>query len=235
MLRRFAAGNGIGARMRVWEISRRLYAVALAVIGWLAVATQVFLVVKIVTAAGRPPLEGIVNTLSYFTVSTNLLAALVATALALGGRPGAFLTRPGTVSAVTVYMTVVGLVYSLVLRALWNPTGLQQAADVALHDVAPILFALYWLVFTPKGELWWRQPAHWLIYPLAYMAYSLARGAISGLYLYPFADVTRLGYGAVLANTALLMAAFLALGLILVAIDRLIGRLRGPPVAPGPR
>jgi hypothetical protein len=205
---------------------RQFYLIVMAVLGWLAIAVQMFLVVRVVTAAGQPAIDGVVNTLSYFTVFTNLLAAIAATASALRSSADTFLTRPSTISAIAVYMFVVGLIYSLVLRSLWEPTGLQRAADVALHDLLPILFVLYWLLFVPKGTLRWSQPVAWLIYPAAYVAYSLLRGAVTGKYLYPFADVTALGYPAVMFNAAIMLAGFLILGLIMVGIDHLVGRLQ---------
>ena len=44
-------------------------------------------------------------------------------------------------SAVAVYIFAVGLVYSLLLSALWHPVGWALVADVALHDLMPILYA----------------------------------------------------------------------------------------------
>jgi hypothetical protein len=162
----------------------QLYLVVIATIAWLAVAVQIFLVIGIVTAAGQPPIVGILNTLSYFTVLTNLLVALVATASAWRGCSDGFLTSPSTITATAVYIFVVGLIYSLVLRALWEPSGLQLAADIALHDLVPTLYVVYWLFCVPKGTLRWDQPIHWLIYPLAYMAYTLVRGLLGGRCLY---------------------------------------------------
>jgi hypothetical protein len=204
----------------------QLYLVVIATIAWLAVAVQIFLVIGIVTAAGQPPIVGILNTLSYFTVLTNLLVALVATASAWRGCSDGFLTSPSTMTATAVYIFVVGLIYSLVLRALWEPSGLQLAADIALHDLVPTLYVVYWLFCVPKGTLRWDQPIHWLIYPLAYMAYTLVRGLLGGRCLYPFADVSALGYPTVLGNVAIAIGGFFVLGLIAVAIDHLIGRLR---------
>jgi len=156
---------------------KQLFLVAMTILGWLALAIQMFLVVRIVTDAGQPPINGVINTLSYFTVLTNLLVAIVVSTSALRGHSDTFLTRPSTMSATALYILVVGLIYSLVLKALWEPTGLQRAADVALHDVMPVLYVLYWLLFVPKGTLRWSQPIYWLIYPLVYFAYSLLRGA----------------------------------------------------------
>jgi hypothetical protein len=208
---------------------QQLFLVAMTVLGWLALGIQMFLVIRIVTDAGRPPIDGVINTLSYFTILTNLLVAIVVSASALRDNSDTFLTRPSTMSATALYIFVVGLIYSLVLRALWEPTGLQRAADVALHDLMPILYVLYWLLFVPKGTLRWSQPIYWLIYPTVYFIYSLLRGAVTGQYLYPFGDVNALGHATVLINGALLLGVFFVLGLIVVAVDHAIARFRGQP------
>jgi len=182
----------------------------MAVVPWLAVGLQIWLVMQTYTARGESALGAVVHTLSYFTVLTNLVVALVTTASALRGELDSFLTRPGTMTAVAVYIFVVGLVYSLFLRSIWDPTGLQLVADVALHDVVPVLYVLYWL-----------------IYPLAYFAYVLVRGEIIGKYPYWFADPTVLGYPRTFANSALLLVGFLVLGEIAVAVGRFYKSVEG--------
>jgi hypothetical protein len=209
----------------------RPFAGALALIAWIAVALQIFLVVRVVTSEGRPFIDGVVNTLSYFTVLTNLLVALVTTATFMRGVNAGFLTRPGTMTATAVYILVVGLIYALLLRSLWEPTGLQRVADEALHVATPVLYVLYWLVFVPKGSLRWSEPLYWLIYPIAYFVYFVARGALTGIYVYPFGDIGALGLSRVLVNAVLFLVGFLALGLIFVAIDRLLSRSRGEAIS----
>lgn len=204
----------------------RAFLLVIAILGWSAVTLQIFLTTRMVMDAGLSLMDGIVKTLSYFTVLTNILVAIVATASVLRGNSDTFLTRPSTMSATAHYIFVVGLIYSLVLRALWDPTGLQLAADIALHDLIPILYVLYWLIYVPKGTLRWIQPVYWLIYPFAYITYTLIRGSFGAQYPYPFVDVSALGYPAAFANIAMLFAMFLGLGLIAVVLDRLIGRFR---------
>jgi hypothetical protein len=203
---------------------RKPYLVLMAVLAWCALILQTGLVIKTVVANGQSPLIGVVNTFSYFTVLTNLFVAIVCTASLLRDSSDTFLTRPSTLSAVAVYIFVVGLTYSLLLRALWNPTGLNAVADISLHDVVPILFTLYWIFFVPKGTLRWSQPLYWLIYPLLYVIYCLVRGAHIGFYPYHFADPILLGYPKALTNTVFLLIGFWLLGLIVVAIDRRAGR-----------
>jgi hypothetical protein len=199
------------------------FLVLIAAIAWCGLALQTGLVIKNGMAEGQSPLAGVINTFSYFTILTNFLVALVCTASLFGDRPDAFLTRPSTLSAITVYIFTVGVTYSLLLRSVWSPTGLQAVADHTLHDVIPILFTLFWIFFVPKGTLHWNQPLYWLIYPVLYIAYCLVRGAFINFYPYHFADPILLGYPKALTNTAFLLIGFWLLGLIVVAIDRLAG------------
>ena len=205
---------------------KQFFLILLAVIAWLAVLLQIALAVRNVTAAGESPIVGVINTLSYFTILTNLIVAIVSTASALRGPSDTLLTRSSTMSAVAVYIFIVGLTYSLLLRSIWDPTGLSLVLDIALHDITPILYGLFWFFFVPKGTLRWSHPIYWLIYPVLYIVYSLIRGAITGRYPYYFVDVTLLGYSRALLNTTLMLVGFWGVGLILVAIDRLIGRSR---------
>lgn len=89
-----------------------------------------------------------------------------------------------------------------------------------MHDAVPVLYLVYWLIFVSKSDLQWKHAAQWLLYPLIYMVYSLIRGGISGRYLYPFIDAGAIGYRRTLANAAILSCAFLAVGLVVVAIGR---------------
>jgi hypothetical protein len=129
-------------------------------------------------------------------------------------------------TAITGYIVIVGTVYFALLRNLDHATGLRLLFEYVLHYVTPPLFVLDWLLFVPKGEIGWRNGVDSLAFPLVYLGWTLAHGAYGGWYPYPFLDVLELGYGRVLLNTAGLILAFLALELLLVAIDRMIRQNR---------
>jgi len=57
----------------------------------------------------------------------------------------------------------------------------------------------------------------WLLYPLAYLVYTLIRGAQVDWYPYPFLDVSRHGYGGVLLNCAVMLVGFVAAAWAFVA------------------
>jgi hypothetical protein len=207
------------------------YFFVMAVIAWFALILQIVLVFRTTATTGQSVLSSLVNTFSYFTILTNLLVAIVSTAAALRGpndpkdsSDDAFLTRPSTLSATAAYILIVGITYSLLLRSLWDPTGLQAIADSALHDVTPIAYLLCWLFFIPKGTLHWSQPFHWLLYPVLYVVYCLLRGMATGIYPYHFVDATMLGYPKALINTAAVLFSFWLIGVLLVALDGAIAR-----------
>lgn len=198
----------------------RIYAAIGALLGWCALALQLYLM--LVQAPGPERLGAVITYLSFFTILTNILTALVFSAVALQpkGGWGQWLRRPPVQAATAVYIAIVGMVYQLLLRQLWNPQGAQWVADVLLHSIIPLGFVLYWLLFAPRAGLIWKDAVTWLIYPGVYLVYVLARGAVSGLYPYPFVDVKVLGYAGVLARAGGLLLVFLGMGLLVVAVGR---------------
>jgi hypothetical protein len=197
----------------------RVYAALGAFLGWFALALQLYLMLVQDPAA---MLGAVITYFSFFTILTNFLVALVFTAAAVRPRAawGQWVLRPSVQASTAVYIAIVGIVYQLLLRHLWNPQGAQWVADVLLHSVIPVGYVLYWWLFAPRDELGWKNAVGWLVYPGAYLVYTLARGAVSGLYPYPFVDVNALGYGGVLARAAGLMLVFLGMGLLIVTIAR---------------
>jgi hypothetical protein len=152
----------------------------------------------------------------YFTILTNVLVTITFALKALSGwRIGASWS-----SGLTLWILVVGAVYHAVLAALWQPTGLAWWADQGLHTAVPLLVLAWWLWLADKRGLRPRDALLWLIWPAAYCAYALIRGAVSGFYPYPFLDVATLGAGRVAANAGGLILAFAGGGLALVALAR---------------
>jgi hypothetical protein len=197
----------------------RVYAAMGALLGWFALVLQLYLMLVRDPAA---VLGVVITYFSFFTILTNFLVALVFTSAALRQRPawGQWLLRASVQAGTAVYIAIVGIVYQLLLRHLWNPQGAQWVADVLLHSIIPVGYVLYWSLFAPRDGLTWRNAIGWLVYPGAYLVYTLARGAVSGVYPYPFVDVTALGYGGVFARSAGLLLVFFGMGLLIVAIAR---------------
>jgi hypothetical protein len=198
-----------------------LFTIFIAIIAWLALGLQLYILVKNANTNGLTRLEATGRFFSYFTILTNLLVAVCLSFIVVkpNTAPGRFFSKPSTSAAIALYIFIVGLVYNTILRFIWEPAGLQKWVDEALHVVVPLLFLIYWLLFAQKGSLKWIYSLQWLIYPFIYLLYALGIGAFSGFYTYPFINVTELGYSKVLLNSGGLMLVFIAAGLLLIWID----------------
>ena len=155
-------------------------------------------------------------------------ATLLVPLIAPQSSAGKFLARPSVRTAVTGYIIMVGVVYYLLLRDVSQRQGWPLFFEQMLHYVTPPLFVLDWLAFVPKRELNWRVGLGAMGFPLVYLAWTLAHGAATGWYPYPFVDVVELGYPRALANIAGLVLVFLALEVALVGIGRAIEQRIGP-------
>ncbi|NER60755.1 hypothetical protein G3435_13725 [Pseudomonas sp. MAFF212428] len=197
-----------------------------AVLGWVALGIQLYLVLWARWHEQASLLGGLVNLFSYFTVLSNTLVASVLTQAAFGRASPLrrWWLSPWVSSGVAVSIVFVALAYSLLLRHLWQPQGWQWLADELLHDVMPLLYALYWWYCVPKGQLRLQHLLGWLLYPLGYFIYVLGRGHGIGFYPYPFIDVANLGYGQVVLNAMAIVCGFVLLGLLLIGLDRWQGR-----------
>ena len=99
---------------------KKILTVIFAILGWFAVLMQYYLIVENRVASVG---ETTIRFFSFFTILTNVLVAIYFTFQVFRRAPGQahFLEKPGVLTALTVYITVVGLVYQVVLRYIWEP------------------------------------------------------------------------------------------------------------------
>jgi hypothetical protein len=176
------------------------------------------------------PSEGVsfdVTDYVYFTNQSNLLLAVVmlwggVAALARRTEP-----QPWLWGAVTLFILITGLVAYLILDPA--PPGQEVIAlglthDQLVHRLTPIAAFVHFLLMVPHRRLHVRTAALWLLYPVAYCAFSTLRGVVSpgSAYPYGFVDVSELGYGGLMKNVVIYAIGFFLLGLALVGIDRLL-------------
>jgi len=201
--------------------SARFIALIGALLGWFAVITQLYLMME--NRVASVP-QTLFRFLAYFTIDTNIIVALCFTFIFLGSkyRLGRFFSKASTVTAITVYITIVGIVYNVILRSLWEPQEMQKSVDELLHSVIPVLFIIFWLIFVPIERLKWKNAFAWLIYPIIYMIYALIHGNITKWYPYPFVDVNELGYKKALLNTGGVLLVIFLLSLALIGTGKLM-------------
>ena len=168
--------------------------------------------------------ETIIRFFSFFTILTNLLVALYFTSRIPIFKKVSIrqMTNKGTITALTVFILVVGLVYQLVLRQTWHPTGFQRIVDELLHSVMPVFVLLYWLSFADIADIKFNILKNWLWFPGLYFVYILIRGLFSDFYPYPFINALEIGYVQVIFYCLIVSGVFLAILGILLFVGRKI-------------
>lgn len=214
----------------------RRVALAFRIIALIFVILGILRISKILSA------EPVWNSFLFYTVQSNLLCLIwlifliskTVGVLATSGPRGPAVPSPRWAAAVMMAITVTLLIYILVLA----PSDFVQSGDYVpfsftdtlIHVVTPTLLIADWLLFVPKGRIRRFDPALWLLLPLAYVVFALIAGAVgteffAGVnYPYPFMDVTQHGYPGVGVNVLVMGLALLAVGYLVLLIDRLLAR-----------
>jgi hypothetical protein len=201
-------------------MSRRVVGVVRLVAGLGLLATMSIQIADRVAGNAFDPWEYF----SYFTIETSLMNIVV---FVVGGVLALRLPRD-TVLFTTVRMAT--LAYAIVTAGVYNlllrdgpAEGFQALGwpSEVMHVWMPLLIVLDWLVSPGRPALPWRSLGVVMIYPVAWLAYSLLRGAVSaGIYPYPFIDPATAGWGSVIAYIIGLSVGLLALGALAIAYSR---------------
>jgi hypothetical protein len=225
-------------KSRVWHGTLALIVLA-------SLITQIVLTATDSAPHAGPPVHEtavtrFIRLFSYFTIQSNLLLLTATVALVRDPRRDGRVWRVIRLDAL-LGIVITGIVYGTILAGQVELHGAAYLADLGFHYIAPWAALLGWLVFGPRPRIDARTLAWAAIWPALWIGYTLAHGAATDWYPYPFADVTILKYPRVLANlgAVVLLAAFLAAALRLLDTRLPSGSSAGPvttgPVVPRPR
>ncbi|OCG76505.1 hypothetical protein A7J15_11965 [Microbacterium sediminis] len=176
----------------------------------------------------------IANFFSFFTIESNLFAAIVLVIAAVRGwtrredRDPAWLSI--ALAAVSTFMIITGIVYNLLLRGIELPQGQTVAwSNEVLHVVGP-LFLLLDVLFAPRRRgLPWATIGIVVMYPIVWAVYTLVRANLitnqttgdPWWYPYPFLNPhVQGGYGGVALYIVGIAAAFALVAWGIVAVGR---------------
>jgi len=175
---------------------------------------------------------------SYFTIESSLINIVV---FLVGGFMALTLAKDTelytTVRMATLtYAVVTAGVYNLLLRNVpytGDFVGLQWPNEI-IHVWVPLFILLDWLFSPGRPALPWKSLRLVVIFPVAWLIYTLMRGAASSgeIYPYPFLDPATAGWGSVFAYIVGLTAFLVGIGALAVAYGR--ARSRHLAVAPAP-
>jgi hypothetical protein len=171
---------------------------------------------------------------AFFTIHTALMFVVILIAAGIVSLRTDRDTRLLTIMRMMAvpYAIVTALVYNFMLRGL--PLSAVDAGyewpvwpDELLHVWAPILLVLDWVFSVGRyplrlRDLWWA-----LIFPLAWVAFSIVRGLASGWWPYPFLDPNgSLGWAGVIGYVLGIAAAMTLFAYLAVLVGRIWVRIQ---------
>jgi hypothetical protein len=182
------------------------------------------------TESGVGMATKLIRFFSYFTIQSNLFVLATTIALLLRPDRDGRLWRVARLDAL-LGIVITGLVYDLVLAREIHITGWALVATIGFHYISPWATLLAWAVFGPRPRITWRTVAAAFIWPLLWIGYTFAHGAVTGWYPYPFLDAATKGYAAAIAGTGVVFV----IACVLAVAFRLTDRLPAVPLGRSPR
>jgi hypothetical protein len=187
------------------------------------------IVVQVTVAANAEPVafdsavSRALNVFAFFTIPSNLIVGIGCLLLALNPNRSSTAFKVFRLTSV-VAIAITGIVFHSVLKKLLDLESWALVADHALHTVVPVMAVVGWLLYGPRGLTSPHIARLSVIFPAAWLAFTLIRGATIDFYPYPFIDVTRLGYAKVLINSLWVAVLYLAVAAGFSVLDRWLVR-----------
>jgi hypothetical protein len=160
----------------------------------------------------------VVNFFSYFTILSNVFATYV---LIVGALYLLRKRKPSHIedtirSATVLYMAVTGIVFAVLLSGQNLGLLLPWVNDV-LHKIMPVVVVADWLYQPARSKLKTKQVPLLLIFPIAFLVYSLIRGPIVNWYPYLFLNPSKSGgYAGVAGYCVGILVLFVVLSWLLI-------------------
>ena len=231
-------------RSAAWSQAWAVVRILTTIVGIAAVIAQLVRTVSNAEAAtteyGHQIGTVIANFLSFFTIQSNVAAAVTLTIGAI-----LFWTRHGRtdveprwfavlLACVTTYMVITGIVYNLLLRGIQLPQGETVAwSNEVMHVAVPIVLVLDLFLAPRRRALPWRAVWIIVIYPIAWVVYTLVRGPLVTSpangepywYPYPFLNphnpaLQPPGYAGVAVYVVAIAVGIVVVGLLVVWVGR---------------
>lgn len=224
-------------RSRTWAHTWAALRLLAAIAGVAAIIGQLVRTLSISAANGWPLGLTAVDFFSFFTILSNVGAAVALTigaVLIWGGRPVDPAWFATLLAAVSTYMLITGIVYNALLRNIPLPQGSTVPwSNEILHVWAPVFILLDVFLGPLRRRLPWRALGAIIAFPVIWVIYTLVRGPLvtdfrtgnPWWYPYPFLNphVQPWGYGGVA-----LYVIGIAAGILLLAAGVIwVGRRRG--------
>lgn len=164
--------------------------------------------------------------MSYFTMVSNIVVAVVFGLLAAGVRKTAW--RVALVNTALLMITITSLVFLVAILPFLHLRGLALLTSPWQHVVVPAAVWIVWALWGPRDFFGGFSRGHILLrtymIPWLWAAWMLGYGAVTHYYPYGFVNVNQLGYGSVMVSLCVVMILALLFELLFNWIDRRLSK-----------
>lgn len=168
---------------------------------------------------------------SYFTIQSSMIAAV---ALIVGGIMALRLSIDTVLytmvrMSVVSYAVVTAVVYNVLLRGIPQEGFIESKwPGELMHVWIPIVIALDWILSPGRPPLRWTGLRYVVIYPLAWLAFTMVRGAATLWYPYPFLEPST-GFVSIAIYVVGISVFVVGLASLSIAWSRVRARGQTPP------
>jgi hypothetical protein len=156
----------------------------------------------------------IVKFFSFFTVLSNILATFFFFYFGFTNKPKYSSLTDKVFGATTVYMITAAVGYWVFLR---NFPVTVPWTNNTLHVIMPFATLVGWIILLKAGKLPYKTVLYYILFPIAFLVYSLVRGALTGWYPYNFLDPHVVnGYPGVFMYIGMFTAMIMVVSLIVI-------------------
>ncbi len=162
--------------------------------------------------------------LNYYTLLSNIACLVFFAAMLVRRRPA-----PRAEGAIAYCIAITGIIYATMLApADFAEGNFFTFQNIVLHYVGPVMVIVDWLLFCPRRRIRTTDPLLWLLIPLGYFGYILVRSTFAGNigttdspFPYDFIDpAVQGGWGPMLGGVGFIALGMLALGYLILLLDR---------------
>jgi len=166
------------------------------------------------------------DTLGYFTIQTGIMVTVVFTLLLISqisGNPK-FAPSPGTRGAVLVYTIAVTIVFYIMLKERIGFTGISNFVLYINGGVTALLLCIDNILSIKPQTYKWRYLFLWMIYPVAYLLFSIYEGLVFKHFRHYFLNFYESGLNYYLLTITLFIVFFAGIAALIIFFNKIYRR-----------
>ena len=128
---------------------------------------------------------------------------------------------PAVRSAVLLYIIITSAIFLALLNNSVNFTGLSKAVLYINHLLTAILLIIDNVISIKPKIYKWKLLFYWMIYPVAYLIFSIVEGLAFCRFRYPFLNFNEMGIYSYFLIIFMLVLIFIGTGALIIFLNKI--------------